>query len=96
LDYLTDGITVHSSAKGRVADQCGQALLFAYGMKPDADMRQARRVLGPDAMIVGAGPRSPLDGRPEFVVYGCGATSLPFVARVLAIDDAFGTTVMAR
>jgi hypothetical protein len=92
LDYLTYGIAVHSSAKGRAAAQCGGALLFAYGIQPSADMQQAHRVLGPDVMIVGQGPRSPLDGRPEFVVYGCDATLRPFVARALTIVDTFSVT----
>jgi hypothetical protein len=96
LDYLTYGIAVHSSAKGLAAAQCDGALLFAYGIQPSADMQQARRVLGPSAMIVGQGPRSPLDGRPEFVVYGCDATARPFVARALMIEDTFGITMVEQ
>jgi len=92
LDYLTYGIAIHSSAKGRAAAQCGGALLFAYGIQPSADLQQARRVLGPGAMIVGQGPRSPLDGRHEFVVYGCDATARPFVARAITIEDTFSIT----
>jgi 4-amino-4-deoxy-L-arabinose transferase-like glycosyltransferase len=95
LDYLTYGIAVHSSAKGRaVAAQCGGSLLIAYGLQPAADMQQAHRVLGPSAMIVGAGPRSPIDGRPEFVIYGCDATARPLVARALVRDDTFGVTML--
>jgi hypothetical protein len=94
LDYLTYGIAVHSSSKGRAAAQCGRALLFAYGVEPAADIQQARRVLGPGAMIVGAGPRSPLDGRPEFVVYGCDTQVRPFVAHALTIDDTFSVTML--
>jgi 4-amino-4-deoxy-L-arabinose transferase-like glycosyltransferase len=96
LDYLTYGIAVHSSAKGRAAAQCGRALLFAYGKEPDADMRQARRVLGPSALIVGQGPRSPIDGRPEFVVYGCDPQLRPFVAQALDRDDTFGVTMLEQ
>ncbi len=97
LDYLTYGIAVHSSAKGRVvAAQCSRSLLIAYGIQPASDMQQARRVLGPGAMIIGAGPRSPLDGRPEFVVYGCDATTRPFVARALTIDDTFSAIVFEQ
>jgi 4-amino-4-deoxy-L-arabinose transferase-like glycosyltransferase len=96
LDYLTYGIAVHSSAKGRAAVQCGRALLFAYGMEPAIDMQQARRVLGPGAMMVGAGPRSPIDGMPEFVIYGCDATVRPFVARALLIEDMFSMTMVEQ
>jgi hypothetical protein len=97
LDYLTYGIAVHSSVKGRAAAaHCGEALLIAYGIQPAADMQQARRVLGPGAMIVGEGPRSPLDGRPEFVIYGCDATVRPFVAGALTREDAFSMTTLEQ
>jgi 4-amino-4-deoxy-L-arabinose transferase-like glycosyltransferase len=96
LDYLTHGIAVRSSAKGRAAAQCGRAVLFAYGKEPAADLRQARRVLGPGALIVGQGPRSPIDGRAEFVVYGCDPTLRPFVARALDSDSAFGVTMLEQ
>jgi 4-amino-4-deoxy-L-arabinose transferase-like glycosyltransferase len=97
LDYLTYGIAVHSFVKGRaVATQCGGALLIAYDIQPAADMQQARRVLGPSAMIVGAGPHSPLDGRPEFVIYSCDATARPFVTRALGRDDAFNATMSGQ
>jgi 4-amino-4-deoxy-L-arabinose transferase-like glycosyltransferase len=85
LDYLTYGIGVRSFVKGRAtATQCGGAVLIAYGEKPDADMQQARRVLGSSAMIIGTGPRSPLDGRPEFVLYGCDPAMRLVVARALS------------
>jgi hypothetical protein len=71
-------------------------LLFAYGKQPAADLRQARRVLGPGALIVGQGPRSPIDGRPEFVVYGCDPTLRPFVARALDSDQIFGVTMLEQ
>jgi hypothetical protein len=96
LDYLTYGMPVHSSAKGRVATQCGRALLFAYGLDPFADMQQARRILGASVMIVGSGPRSPIDGRPEFVIYGCDAKVRPFVARALTVEDTFGVTMLKQ
>lgn len=97
LDYLTYGIAVRSFVKGRAtATQCGGALLIAYGQQPDADMQQARRVLGPRALIIGAGPRSPLDGRTEFVIYSCDATARPFVARALERDDAFNMTMLEQ
>jgi 4-amino-4-deoxy-L-arabinose transferase-like glycosyltransferase len=96
LDYLTYGIAVHSAAKGRAAAQCGSALLIAYGIEPAEDMRQARRVLGPGAQIVGAGPRSPVDGRPEFLVYGCDATLRPLIARALRIEDTFNITMLEQ
>ncbi len=97
LDYLTYGIAVHSSVKGRSAvAQCGRALLIAYGVQPAADLQQARRVLGPGAMIVGEGPRSPLDERPEFVVYGCDATMRRFVARALMSEDSFSVTMLEQ
>jgi 4-amino-4-deoxy-L-arabinose transferase-like glycosyltransferase len=97
LDYLTYGIAVHSAAKGRtVATQCGSALLIAYGVQSAIDMQQAYRVLGLSAMIVGVGPRSPIDGRPEFVIYGCDATARPFVARALERDDAFNITMLEQ
>jgi 4-amino-4-deoxy-L-arabinose transferase-like glycosyltransferase len=97
LDYLTYGMAVHSAAKGRsAAAQCGEALLIAYGIQPAADLQQARRVLGPGAMIVGAGPRSPLDRRPEFVIYGCDVAVRPFVARALDREDMFSVTILEQ
>ncbi|MEO7909607.1 MAG: glycosyltransferase family 39 protein [Roseiflexaceae bacterium] len=97
LDYLTYGINVRSFVKGQAtATQCGEALLFAYGIQPATDMQQARRVLGPSAMIIGAGPRSPLDGQPEFVIYGCDATARPFVARALDRDAAINVTMLEQ
>jgi 4-amino-4-deoxy-L-arabinose transferase-like glycosyltransferase len=90
LDYLTYGLGVRSFVKGRAtATQCGGALLIAYGEKPDDDMQQARRVLGSSAMIIGAGPRSPLDGRPEFVLYSCDPAMRLVVAHALERDNAF-------
>jgi hypothetical protein len=97
LDYLTYGMAVRSASKGRsAAAQCGSAVLFAYGLQPDQDVQQARRALGPSAMIVGTGPRSPLDGRPEFVVYGCDAAQRALVARALDLDSdaTFGVTML--
>jgi hypothetical protein len=97
LDYLTYGIAVHSAAKGRtVGTQCGGALLIAYGVQPVTDMQQAHRVLGPNAMIVGAGPRSPIDSRPEFVIYGCDTTARAIVARALNRDDTFNITKLEQ
>jgi hypothetical protein len=46
--------------------------------------------------IVGAGPRSPIDGMPEFVIYGCDATMRPFVAYALTIEDIFGVTTLEQ
>ena len=97
LDYLTYGIAVHSAAKGRsVAAQCGGALLIAYGIQPAADVQQARRVLGPGALVIGEGPRSPLDGKPEFVIYACDTTARPVVARALDRDGTFGVTMLGQ
>ena len=97
LDYLTYGLPVRSFVKGRAtATQCSGSLLIAYGLQPEADMQQARRVLGPSAMIVGSGPRSPLDGRPEFTIYSCDATARESVAQALDQGSAFGMIVLKQ
>jgi 4-amino-4-deoxy-L-arabinose transferase-like glycosyltransferase len=84
LDYLTYGLPVRSFVKGRAtATQCSGSLLIAYGLQPAADLQQAQRVLGPSAIIVGSGPRSPLDGRPEFTIYSCDASARASVAEAL-------------
>jgi len=83
LDYLTYGIAVESYLKQRfAASQGAQVLLITYGasaLKPE----QVRRLLGSSAMLVDEGPRSPLDGRPEFLVYGRDAAAREFVIRAL-------------
>jgi hypothetical protein len=97
LDYLTYGLPVRSFVKGRAtASQCSGSLLIAYGLQPEADLQQARRVLGPSALIVGSGPRSPLDGRPEFTIYSCDATARPSVAQALEQVSAYNLAMLNR
>ena len=38
----------------------------------------------------------PLDGRPEFVIYGCDATLRLFVARALERDDTFSVMMLEQ
>jgi len=83
IDYLTFGSDVRKFDGSRLWLGPGdQALLILRGNRPADD--QARRILGAGALMIGEGPRSPVSGRPEFVIYARDAAAAPAVARVLA------------
>jgi hypothetical protein len=81
LRYLTTGIDLGTFADGQLpAAEGDRALLIDYGGQQPA----ARRALGADTVLLGAGPISPLTGLPEFEVYGRGDEARPAVERALA------------
>jgi hypothetical protein len=84
LKYLTSGLEVGTFEGAYFSKRPGEhALLIAYGRLSAPERAQALQALGVGAKQLGEGPRSPLDGLPEFVIYGHDDAA-PAVARVLA------------
>jgi 4-amino-4-deoxy-L-arabinose transferase-like glycosyltransferase len=84
LSYLTSGIALETFAHGRLATPAGdRALLIDIGGQM-SDPQDIRRALGDGAALLGSGPISPLNGRPEWTIYGHGPAAAQAVAQALA------------
>jgi 4-amino-4-deoxy-L-arabinose transferase-like glycosyltransferase len=72
LNYLMSGFSIQTTKADHLLLPAGeQPLLIMRGNRPTAD--QAYHILGDSATLIGTGPRSPVSGQPEFVIYGRGA-----------------------
>jgi hypothetical protein len=84
LRYLTSGITLETFAHSRLTTPAGNhALLIDIGDQT-SDPQDLRHALGDGAARLGAGPISPLSGKPERTIYGRGPAAARAVARALA------------
>jgi 4-amino-4-deoxy-L-arabinose transferase-like glycosyltransferase len=72
LNYLMSGFSIQTTKGDPLSLPAGeQPLLIMRGNRPTAD--QAHGILGDGATLIGTGPRSPISGQPEFIIYGRGA-----------------------
>jgi hypothetical protein len=84
LRYLTNGIQLKTFAHSRLTTPAGEhALLIDIGDQT-SDPQALRQALGDGATLLGTGPISPLNGKPEWTIYGRGPAAAQAVARVLA------------
>jgi hypothetical protein len=82
LRYLTNGIQLETFAHSRLTAPAGEhALLIDIGQT--SDPQALRQALGNGATLLGAGPISPLSGKPEWTIYGRGPAATQAVARAL-------------
>jgi 4-amino-4-deoxy-L-arabinose transferase-like glycosyltransferase len=79
LRYLTTGIELGTFEDERQATPAGKRSLLIV----EGDQEAAGKLIGRDMELLGAGPISPLTGRPEFAIYGRGAEARQAVARAL-------------
>ncbi|MEP7190736.1 MAG: hypothetical protein ABI901_16215, partial [Roseiflexaceae bacterium] len=83
LRYLTNGIRLETFSHSRLTAPAGEhALLIDIGQQT-SDPQALRLALGNGATLLGAGPISPLSGRPEWTIYGRGPAAAQAVARAL-------------
>jgi len=81
--YLTSGIRLETFAHNRLATPAGEhALLIDIGDQT-SDPQALGQALGNGATLLGSGPISPLSGKPEWTIYGRGASAAQAVARAL-------------
>jgi len=72
LNYLMSGFPIQTAKADRLLLPAGERpLLIMRGNRPTAD--QANHILGDSTTLIATGPRSPVSGQPEFVIYGRGA-----------------------
>lgn len=84
LNYLSFGLAVeHYDGQSLTVPPGDRAILIAYGELPPGDVERAAVALGPAAQQLGLGPRSPLTGQPEYVVFGVGDVARAAVQRAL-------------
>jgi 4-amino-4-deoxy-L-arabinose transferase-like glycosyltransferase len=85
LEYLTSDISVGRFDGRALSEPPGEhALLITYGDMSQDRIAHTARLLGPGAVELGTGPRSPVTGRPEFIIYGRNAADAPAVSHLLA------------
>jgi hypothetical protein len=84
MRYLTNGIRLETFAHSRLATPAGEhALLIDIGDQT-GDLQALRQALGNGATLLGAGPVSPISGKPEWTIYGRGSAAAQAAARALA------------
>jgi hypothetical protein len=84
IRYLTSGIALETFVHSRLSTPAGDnALLIDIG-EQSSDPQALRQALGAGAALLGSGPISPLNGKPEWTIYGRGAAAAQAVAHALA------------
>lgn len=85
VQYLTADLPVGGFDGAALTPAPGpSALLLAYGDNPKVPPERAAQALGPGAQQLAIGPRSPLTGNPEYVLYGLGGDAAQIAQRALA------------
>ena len=85
VQYLTAELPVGGFDGAALMPAPGpSALLIAYGDNPKVPPERAAQALGPGAQQLALGPRSPLTGNPEYVLYGLGESAAQIAQRALA------------
>ncbi|KPV52287.1 hypothetical protein SE17_16385 [Kouleothrix aurantiaca] len=84
VQYLTAELPVGGFDGAALTPAPGpSALLIAYGDNPKVPPERAAQALGPGAQQLALGPRSPLTGNPEYVLYGLGDAAAQIARRVI-------------
>jgi 4-amino-4-deoxy-L-arabinose transferase-like glycosyltransferase len=83
LRYLTNGIQLETFAHSRLTAPAGEHVLLIDIGEQTSNPQALRQALGNSTTVLGAGPISPLSGRPEWTIYGRGTAAAQAVARAL-------------